>query len=265
MATISQMIDLVWQPPRKEPGVKRPHIDRTLPENFKYYGNWGFTIYRTYYGPDSDKNWEILLDALKRQTNLALGYYQDRDKEKEKEEWEQLPALTRAFYEDRDEDGNDLKRIKELFFLDPRENPSLLDGLDVRQLRQVCFYEHLDAEKSMAGVLFRFVLVADESVLKDVANGEFVVKAVAYDWEEGDESWGWMRIPTGYLLELWNSLMLWRDNTHRVLRYDDEEEGLRGYIWPGEDAADPTSACSEVRCSVHYESQRPRYGLPGTK
>ncbi|KAF5720971.1 hypothetical protein FMUND_3874 [Fusarium mundagurra] len=70
---------MLWQPPSTRVG--RIHrfekLDRNLPENSKYYGHWGYTIYRTHYSPESDKQWDTLLDALKRQTMLAIGYYQD--------------------------------------------------------------------------------------------------------------------------------------------------------------------------------------------
>ncbi|KAF7544083.1 hypothetical protein G7Z17_g10229 [Cylindrodendrum hubeiense] len=257
MATVSEMIDLVWWPPRPERGVKRPHIDRTLPENFKYYGNWGFTIYRTYYSPESDEHWDMLLDALKRQTYLALRSLDVGDQYREDVEqrkWE------RCHGENKDEYLEDLKRLTKLFYLDPREDPPLLDGLNIRQLREVCLSEHPKVEKTMAGGRFHFVLVADEAVLKDIAKGEFVIKSVAYDWEEGGEYWGWMRIPTGYLLELWHSLMMSGCNYHRVLRFEGPEEDLEEYIWPGDTAADPTSRCSEVRRGfVHYSAQRPRF------
>ncbi|KAL2687925.1 hypothetical protein Neosp_005495 [[Neocosmospora] mangrovei] len=157
-----------------------------LPENFKYYGHWGYTIYRTYYGPESDEHWDTLLDALKRQTSLALAYHEDDEvynSNMRQRRW------GHCSHKNKDEYMDDLERLKKLFHLDPRENSSLLDGLDVRQLRKVCLDEHTEAEKTMAGRMFHFALVADEAVLKDIARGEFVVKAVAYDWEDKGEYW----------------------------------------------------------------------------
>ncbi|KAM5348967.1 hypothetical protein ACJ41O_008790 [Fusarium nematophilum] len=52
---IQDMIDLIYWPPDGS------QTDRKLPENSRYYGNWGFAIYRTYYGPHSDKYWNMLL------------------------------------------------------------------------------------------------------------------------------------------------------------------------------------------------------------
>ncbi|KAH7124870.1 hypothetical protein B0J13DRAFT_598937 [Dactylonectria estremocensis] len=254
MATVSEMIELVWWPPREEPGVRRPEIDRKLPENFKHYGNWGFTIYRTYYSPESDEHWHMLLDALKRQTYLALEFLDNEDEYRhdvERRKW------GTNLYENKDEYVDDLKRLKKLFHLDPREDLPLLNGLDVHQLREVCLSEHPEAEKTMAGGRFRFVLVADKSVLEDIAKGEFIVKMVAYGWREGGENWDWMRIPTGYLLELWHSLMMSRFDPHRILWFEGPEEDLEEYIWPGEDAASPTSCCSEIRPGlIHYSAQR---------
>ncbi|KAH6988454.1 hypothetical protein EDB80DRAFT_865436 [Ilyonectria destructans] len=256
MASVSDMIELVWQSPRTEPGAKRLQIDRTLQESFRYYNNWGFTIYRTYYSPESDEHWDMLLDALKRQTYLALGYFKD----KEQYEYDVERRKSRSWfgiYQHQDEYMADLKRLKELFHLDPRQDPSLLSGLDIPQLREVCLSEQPKAGEKMAGRHFRFVLVADEAVLKDIDRGEFIVKAVAYTWEEGGDYWGWMRIPTGSLLELWHSLMMSEFNPHRVLRFDGPEEDLDEYIWPGDDAALPTGGCSEVRPGlVYYSAQR---------
>ncbi|KAF4969337.1 hypothetical protein FSARC_3412 [Fusarium sarcochroum] len=250
------MIKPMWRPPRAEPGAKMPRRDRTLPENFKYYGHWGFAIYRTYYNPDSDKHWDMLLDTLKRQTYLALGSLDDEDLHREDIEernWD------RWSYGDQDEYVEDIKRLKELFHLDTREDPSLLNGLDIRQLRELCLQEHSKAERTMAGHQFRYALVADEAVLKDIARGEFIIKAVAYSWKEGDDYWGWMRVPTGYLLELWHSLMLWRFKSQRVLYFTGPEDHLESYIWAGEDAAIPTSCCSEIRSKKpHYSAQRPQ-------
>jgi len=66
------MIDMLWHPP---PLDVLP-VDGNDPE-YANYTRWGYTIYRTHYGPASDKQWEILLDSLHRQTKLAMGSYVD--------------------------------------------------------------------------------------------------------------------------------------------------------------------------------------------
>ncbi|KAJ3525469.1 hypothetical protein NM208_g11629 [Fusarium decemcellulare] len=255
------MIDELWRPPpRKEPGVYWHVTDRKLPEYFKYYCNWGFTIYRTHYSHESHEHWGMLLDALKRQTYLALGYLDDE--ELYKEDVERNGRGYKFFYKTQAEYRIDLNRLKQLFHLDPREDPALLGGLDIPQLRKVCLNEHPGAQRTMAGAMFCFALVADEAVLKDIAKGEFVVKVVAYDWKEGGDYFGWMRIPTGYLLELWHSLMMTIDHPHRVLRFDGPEEDLHEHIWPGDPAANPSGNCSEIRPGFfHYSAQEPMFSV----
>ncbi|KAF4969336.1 hypothetical protein FSARC_3411 [Fusarium sarcochroum] len=230
--TIEEMIDLVWSPPR---GVKRQHRDRKHPDNLQYYRQWEFTIYRTYYGPDSDKYWKMLLGALEQQTKLAFGCYQDEE----------------------DTDQGDVQRLKGLFHLDTRENPLLLDGLDVRGIRKFCQSEKFDDKRVIAGHLFHFILLADEAVLKDISEREFIVKAVSLDWFEGHPGWGWMRIPTGYLLELWSLLMRRSYQTEGALCFNGPEQDLKDYVWPGDLALDDTGSCSEVRPFLHYSGQSP--------
>ncbi|KAL6401423.1 hypothetical protein AUP68_15293 [Ilyonectria robusta] len=239
---ITEIINQIYWPPRALRGFGKKEPNRKLPENFKYYENWGFTIYRTYYGPHSDQYWNMLLGALKQQTLLSLGYYEDNEDERG--------------------DLGDLEIVKKQFHLDPREDASLLDGLDVHGIRELCTNED-PCDRTMAAHRYRHVLLADESVLNDIANGVSIVKAVAFEWEEGDENWGWMRIPTGYLLELYHSLWIWEDHHFRPLRYDGSKgEGLERYIWCGESSASPTSQCSEVRPpGRHYEAQRPMFGV----
>lgn len=253
MTTVSDVMQLLWHPGRKDPQVRGKRLDRTLPENFKYYSHWGFTIYRTYYSPESDKYWDMLLDALKRQTHLAFGYLYDehcyRD-DIERYKW------SSSCYKSQDEYNADLKRIEKLFSLDLREDQSLLDGLTIRQLRKVCLQEQPKVEQSMAGRMFGYVLVADEFVLKDIARGEFVVKALAYNWEEGDNYWGWMRIGTGYLLEFWHELTMMIDSPLQSSCFYGPEDDLETYIWPGDDSAYPFSNCSEIRRGLHYSAQR---------
>ncbi|KAM0548843.1 hypothetical protein ACHAPJ_009699 [Fusarium lateritium] len=234
---IEETIELIWSPPR---GVKRQHRDRKHPDNFQYYRQWGFTIYRTYYGPDSNRYWNMLLGALKQQTRLALGFYENNKHVKE------------------DIDQSDVQRLKDLFCLNVREDASVLDGVDVQGIREFCQNEESDTDRSMADPLFHFVLLADEMVFKDIIQGEFVVKAVALNWEEGRTGCGWMRIPTGYLLQLWQTLMQLTYDTYKALPFEGPEQDLAAYVWPGELSIMCTGKASEVRpWHAHYSSQYP--------
>ncbi|KAH7171569.1 hypothetical protein DER46DRAFT_592400 [Fusarium sp. MPI-SDFR-AT-0072] len=252
-----EMINMLWQPPSTHRGrIRRfEKLDKTLPENSKYYGHWGYTIYRTHYSLESDKQWDTLLDALKRQTMLAVGYYQDMPFEDElmHQRADFLPKTW--YYQSQNEYSDDIKRIKDLFHLDIREDSSL-DGLGVYEIREMCLRDRPEEEEAMAGRRFNFVLLADREVFKAMERGEFVVKAVSYNWEDGWNNWGWMRIPTGYLLELWHSLMGRDDNYHRVLSFDGPEEDLEEYIWPGGWDTEATSECSEIRKGIHYSNQQ---------
>ncbi|KAF4331799.1 hypothetical protein FBEOM_14430 [Fusarium beomiforme] len=188
-------------------------VDKRHPDNFPYYRQWGFTIYRTYYGPGSDQNWKMLLGALEQQTRLAFGVYEEKE----------------------GADQGSLHRLKELFYLDTRDDESLLDGLDIPAIRQI-----------------------HQGKNQDIADGEFVVKAVSLHWTEGFPGRGWMRIPTGYLLELWQQLTTRMYDTEGTFSFDGEEEELDDYVWPGDMALDATGSCSEVRPSgFHYSGQTP--------
>ncbi|RGP69881.1 hypothetical protein FLONG3_7636 [Fusarium longipes] len=247
------MVKYVWRVPR---GTKLERGGRKNPNNHHHYRKWGFTIYRTYYGKESDKHWQTLLYSLRHQTKLAFGTYED----------------------DEEINEDDRRQVRDLFHLEVCEDPLQLDGLDIPGLRKFYNTEKENAtevieegfhhtlqgiktpreSRAMADYLFDFVLLADESILKDIERGEFVVKAVSLLWE-GDSGWGWMRIPTGYLLDLWTFLMCNNDRTERCLRFHGSEEDLAHHIWAGDTALDYTGDCSEVRSWKHYSSQKDMY------
>ncbi|RBR26159.1 uncharacterized protein FIESC28_01050 [Fusarium coffeatum] len=253
---IEEMVDNVYQYPS---GTKVEAGGRKNPNNFHLFRKWGFTIYRTYHG--NNEAWEMLLYSLRHQMKLAFGAY---DK----------GAITEY-----DVDPDDIQWLKDLFHLEAREDPSL-EGLDVRRLREFCRAERSKEKhiietphrrtfkttrpretQGMADWEFDYVLFADEAVLRDVARGEFIVKAVSLKWKDGkfDSTWGWMRIPTGYLLELWHHLMLNDLRTEHALSFDGDEEELENLIWAGDASTDCTGDYSEVRPGRHhYDNQSPR-------
>lgn len=244
---LKQMIDRVWCPPR---GSKLGREGWKNPNNFQYYRKWGFTIYRTYYG--NDENWQALLYSLRHQTKLAFGTFED----------------------DKEIDQDVRRKLQESFYLDVRDDPSPLDGLDVRGLREFCNAEKLKEtevvekggqklrvstrpreSQAMADHLFNFILLADEAVLKDIEKGEFIIKAVSLLWD-GNSGWGWMRIPTGSLLELWTFLMWNDDRTEYCLRFRGPEGDLEDHIWAGDDALHCTGGYSEIRPWRYYSTQK---------
>ncbi|RKL14552.1 hypothetical protein BFJ70_g15711 [Fusarium oxysporum] len=79
---------------------------------------WGYTIYRAYYGKESDKAWQTLLYYLRHQTKLAFGAY------------------AKGALVEHNVNPDYIQRLKDLFSLDIREDPSLFDGIDIRGLRK---------------------------------------------------------------------------------------------------------------------------------
>ncbi|KAF5560713.1 hypothetical protein FNAPI_4089 [Fusarium napiforme] len=243
---IKETMDEVWQIRR---GTELAPGGRKNPDNFHHYRKWGFTIYRTYYGKESDKHWHALLYSLRHQTKLAFG----------------------AFEEEEEIDQDDVRRIQELFSLDVREESLLLDGLDVRGLREFCNAQKLKESeiretgyrastrphesRAMADHLFDYVLLADEAVLKDIEKGISIVKAVSLSWYDGHSGYGWARISTGYLLELWTFLMWNKYRTEFCISFRGSEEDLADSVWPGDVALYCTGSCSEIRKWGYYRNQ----------
>lgn len=243
---IKEMIENTWSYGSKKLGTKIQ--DR----------KWGFTVYRTYYGEESDGAWQTLLYSLRHQTKLSFG------------------AFEKGAAIEYDVDPDDLQRLKDFFYLEAREDRSQLEGLDVRGLREFCKAERsrekIIIEKphrrlfettrpretqGMADWVFDYVLLADEAVLKDIARDEPIVKAVSILWETGaDIEWGWMRIPTGYLVELWHHLLFNESRTDCALSFYGDEEELDNLIWAGDMGAEMTFLSSEIRDIPHpYDNQ----------
>ncbi|KAG9495651.1 hypothetical protein J7337_012205 [Fusarium musae] len=140
---------------------------------------------------------------MTRQTRLALGYHENE------KIYQEDPRQKQRFYADKSDYVDDINRLKKLFRLTVREDLSVLDGLDIPQIREVCRKELPEASKNIEGAKSCFVFVADEEVLNDITRGVFVIKVVGYDWDEDRLGQGWMRIRTGEVLELWQALLLW--------------------------------------------------------
>ncbi|RBA22507.1 hypothetical protein FPRO05_00854 [Fusarium proliferatum] len=254
MATVFEVIRGLWNPPRP-PGIllQKDKLDRMIPENFAHYKSWGFNIYRTHYSKESDKYWAMLLDALKRQTYLALRYLEE-DSEYELDTRVRIRKLRIYHHPNKEDYMEDLVRLRKLFHLEVREGPEL-EGLDIYQVRKISAEENKQGKVIIVGGCVQYVLVADESVLRDIAKGEFVVKAVAYKWDSC-MNWGWMRIPTGSLLELWQSLVTSDGMDRDTIWFLGPEKELEKCIWPGDDSMPSTGCYSKVRPLYrHYSGQ----------
>ncbi|KAH7006584.1 hypothetical protein EDB82DRAFT_573298 [Fusarium venenatum] len=178
---IEEMIQNAYSPGYE---AKRYPGSRKNPDNYcHYYHKWGYTVYRTYYDKKSDEAWKILLYSLTHQTRLAFG----------------------GVEEEEDVDQDDMQRLKNLFTIDGCEDPSKLEGLNAHGIRDFWNAESYKEKQAaaqirgkrhrlttrlreslgMADWAHQVVLLADEATLKDVANGEFVVKAIPLQWGGG--------------------------------------------------------------------------------
>jgi hypothetical protein len=159
-------------------------------------------------------------------------------------DWKRGPYSKEARY------MSHVKLFQELFRLFPREDPVLLDGLSIDGIREVCLKEHPDAKKNMEGAEFCFALVADEAVLKGISQDKYFIKAVGYDWTESDGGWGWDRLQTCQLLDLWEMLFV-TDFQGRSKYYDMDHDGpeeeLENHVWHGDFSLPFFGNCSEVK------------------
>ncbi|KAI4948995.1 hypothetical protein J4E91_005457 [Alternaria rosae] len=163
-------------------------------DEFVRHRNWGFTMYRTGYGPSSDQQWQRLLQTI--QTNAHEG------------------ALDATGTE---EDDPGFQQLWSLFRLDARSDPALA-GLDMNQLREL--YNSGEGAQPMNTdyKLHRIFLFADDEVLSDPTAS--IIKAVDADYRPEDyvsrnprvgrqRYFGWMPMKAGSVAELWSRLNIW--------------------------------------------------------
>lgn len=155
--------------------------------------NWGFTVYRTGYGPSSGQQWQRLLQTIQASAH------------------KKALEVTQAT-----EDNPYFQQLWSLFRLDPRSDPSLA-GLDMDELRQL-YNCGEDGEPMNADYkLHRIFLYADDEVLSDPTAS--IVKCVDADYRAedhiprhtrmgGQRYFGWMRMAAGSVTDLWAHLDL---------------------------------------------------------
>ncbi|KAI4942082.1 hypothetical protein J4E91_010281 [Alternaria rosae] len=108
------------------------------------YRSWGYTIYRTCYTPESQSQWEYLIEAIETGVVESIPGLQDDE-----------PPPTSQF-------------LRSRLRLDFRSDASLYDGLNVEQLRQVYLNPPANCESSPNfDRSDRLFLVADADVLMD--------------------------------------------------------------------------------------------------
>ncbi|KAF2820808.1 hypothetical protein CC86DRAFT_332805 [Ophiobolus disseminans] len=155
------------------------------------FRNWGYTIYRTAYGPSTDERWQQLLDKIRTQAYAATSRV----------------CQTTA-------DDPTVQQIWALFRLDARSDPAL-EGLSMDQLRLL--YGNGDGGVPMNADLktHRVFLLADKEVLSDAEVS--LIKCVQADYEAADyvprntrvggqSFFGWMPMKAAEIVELWKEL-----------------------------------------------------------
>ncbi|KAH7191784.1 uncharacterized protein B0J16DRAFT_331765 [Fusarium flagelliforme] len=179
---------------------------------------------------------------MRHQTSFALGLLESDELREQDDGWKKWCDGDKSKWSDR------INLIRKLFRLFPREDALLLDGLDIVEVREVCAKEHAKATERMAGAFFKIVLVADETVLKDIANCRFVVKAVDYDWDPfySRGSPGWIQLFTGDLLALWGlTFAAHLMDTNKYMELVDKDTD--NDVWFANGFMPPFGDCSQVQ------------------
>lgn len=191
-------------------GLLRLPDDQTFPPDADlspFYTNWGFSVYRTAYGPSSDRQWQTLVDKIRAQAVAEVKLHSGPDQEHSG---------------DRD-DGGDQSALQllSLFRLDLHSDPATLKDADMDRVRQI-YRDAVEGVPMHADrqSCFRLFLLVDDEVLAGAANGESWIKCVQVDYDAADyvprntrvggqRYFGWMKMTTRSLLDLWSSLQSW--------------------------------------------------------
>jgi hypothetical protein len=153
---------------------------------------WGFTIYRTYYGRGSDRQWDELIQAM---TNGA------KDAVRERVNPTDDPAM--------------VAKAVELFTLDTRSNPAVLDGLALEEVRQLYHNGTGGQPMNTDSDPWRIFMLADTEVLANPDLGMIKCVAADYDaaacvpkntWFGPQRYFGWLRMSSNHVLRLWLEL-----------------------------------------------------------
>ncbi|KAF9872603.1 hypothetical protein CkaCkLH20_09782 [Colletotrichum karsti] len=174
----------------------------------EYYRSWGFTIYRTAYGPATDAQWPTLLDKIRAQVASEIDCYVEAGEE------------------------DVAAQLKSLFVLDARSDAALLADKTMDEVREIYKQAAVasrgpgdddDNDDSQSLPLMHYgpnqraFLLADAEVLEGVDRDPyFWVKCVEADFAEADSAaavrgrvraaaglwFGWMKMTTRSVVDL---------------------------------------------------------------
>ncbi|KAH4111885.1 hypothetical protein HBH47_233660 [Parastagonospora nodorum] len=153
---------------------------------------WGFIIYRTFYGPDSDESWTKLLQTITAGVRAGLNKM------------------------DGAEDTAATAKVLGLFKLDARSDPALLAGLTLEDVRKLYLEEGPGAQLiNMDNGPWRLFLLADAEVLGEadlrllkVVEGDYdPIDRVPKNTRGGPQRYfGWLTMSPTTVAELWDEL-----------------------------------------------------------
>jgi hypothetical protein len=180
---IKRFLRILCNLPRDDGIVKFADSDAALQ-------HWGFTIYRTYYGPGSKERWDELLQKITIDVKLDLESQHGA------------------------EDVISTAKALSFFRLDARSDSTILEGLTIEQARQLYVQGTGGQPMNAANEMYRVLLLADEEVLMGSDYDSGLVKAVAAEYDTGasvalnctygqQHYSGWMRMSVQYVFELW--------------------------------------------------------------
>ncbi|KAH6613023.1 hypothetical protein C7974DRAFT_444495 [Boeremia exigua] len=175
---VHKMLEKLYEFPDR---VLQPDEDRD-----QFLVPWGFTIYRTFYGPGSDDQWSKLLQTITTGTKYRLSIM------------------------DGGEDTVVTTKLLELLHLDARSDPTLLDGLTLEDVRKVYINGTGGQPMNVANDPWRVFFLADAQVLQDPELGLLKVVAAEYDPDAGyrhpQKFFGWITMPSATVVDLWDEL-----------------------------------------------------------
>lgn len=120
--------------------------------------NWGFTIYRTFYGSESDEQWRRLLQKITTGAEDEV-----------------------AVLDGGSDRANAEIKVLNLFRMDPRSDANALDGKTMEDVRQLYLEGYGGELMNASSNAPRIFLLADERVLADPELGVLHIVAADYD------------------------------------------------------------------------------------
>jgi hypothetical protein len=187
--TFQTLVKRTWRPPF--------NVDIFPDDHDKHYKPWGFTLYRTCYGPESNQQWDLLINNISTAVLARLMTCRDQG-----------------------DDPKNFSIITENFKLDTRSDPNTLDGLTIEAVSQH-YHDEVDKPMQMTTSLtpdHKIFLLADEETLQNLDSGVLKVVQAAPSGNDPECYFQWMRLDSKFLIDFWVDL-------------ENSDYGLWDFIW----------------------------------